>query len=151
MWIPKIREGVVIDHIPSGVGSSVLDMIRSYPRMRDVVITVALNCQSNKLGRKDLIKLDVAELPPGLLQRIALVAPGVTIKRISNYAVDKKYVNEPPEQLDNLVKCRNPNCISNNERHARTSFGRVGASGTTFKCNFCERVFDLADLELLRP
>jgi len=150
LLIPKIRNGIVIDHVPVGLGPRVLDMIRSYPEMGEIVITLGVNYLSSKLGRKDLVKLDVRELPQSLLHEISLISPGVSIKRITNYEVDKKYVNQPPERILNLARCRNPNCVTNSERGMKTSFRRLSESSMQFRCDFCERVFDLDELEIIR-
>jgi len=146
MLIPKIERGIVIDHVPAGMGPKVLDLIRSFPGMDSVVVTLALNCVSTKLGKKDLLKLDIPEFPPSLLDRISLVAPGVTIKRISNFVVDKKYKIEPPERIENLARCRNPNCVTNTEPSVPTAFVRLDKTSRSFRCEHCERVFLLDEL-----
>ncbi len=148
LHIPKIEEGIVIDHIPAGLGTRVLDIIRSYDGMNEVVITLALNCQSSRLGRKDLLKLEKATIPEHVLDHMALVSPGITIKRIRNYVVDKKFVISIPKKIVGLARCKNPNCISNNERDQATEFTGVRRAPGSFRCAFCERVFSLKELEL---
>lgn len=149
--IPKIRSGIVIDHIPSGLGLRLVEIIRSYPGMADVVTSVGFNYSSQKLGKKDLIKLQTEDLDERILQHISLVSPGISIKRITNYVVDKKYVLRPPELLDNLVACHNPNCVTSHENNMATRFRQVDSEGTLFRCEFCERVFHIDELRLLTP
>lgn len=148
LLIPKIREGIVMDHIPSGKGTRVLKMIRACPGMEDVIITLGLNYSSNKIGRKDMLKLAVKDLPEALLHQISVVSPAVSIKRITDYNVEKRYVNEPPEVIRAIARCRNPNCVTNNERHVQTSFTRLQPGSRRFRCDFCERIFLLKELEL---
>jgi len=147
--IPKIERGIVVDHIPVGFGVKVLEIIRSYPGMSDVVMTVGLNYRSTKLGTKDMLKLVTTdELPPEVLEHLSLVSPGISIKRIRDYGVDKKFVIETPNEIKGQARCRNPNCISNNERHMVTHFKATRRDPGRYRCMFCERVFLLGELEL---
>lgn len=149
LLIPKIENGIVIDHIPAGLGAPILRAIVAHPEARNVVLTLGLNYKSNKLGHKDLIKLDIDDLPASVLEQIALIAPGVTVKRIKQFDVDKKYVMQTPELLHNLVKCRNPNCITNHEGSIRTEFRAINNQRLQYKCTHCERIFALPELERL--
>jgi aspartate carbamoyltransferase regulatory subunit len=149
--IPKIEHGIVIDHIPAGWGLKLLEIIHGYPEMTSVVATVGLNYVSRKLGKKDMIKLAIEELPPSLLEHVSLIRAGVTIKRIKNYEVEKKFVVQFPEQLVDQARCRNPNCITNHERDVATRFRRVDPKGERFQCAFCERIFPIGELEVRIP
>lgn len=151
LLILKIEQGIVIDHIPAGKGPELLDIIRSYPEMKNAVSSLGLNYKSTKFGSKDLIKIQVEDFPERIVQHISLIAPGVTMKRIRDFEVDKRYVNQPPEVIDNLVKCLNPECITNFERDVRTRFCRVSDQGLRFRCSYCERIFSVDELELLMP
>ncbi|MBM4371933.1 MAG: aspartate carbamoyltransferase regulatory subunit [Deltaproteobacteria bacterium] len=147
--IPKIERGIVIDHIPAGFGVTVLEIIRSYPGMKDVVTTVGLNYESTKLGRKDMLKLVTDELAPEVLAHLSLVTPGISIKRIRAYQVDKKLVIQTPAEITGKARCRNPNCISNHERNAVTGFRATRRDPGRYRCVYCERVFLLGELELI--
>lgn len=149
LHIPKIEKGIVIDHIPTGHGIHILEIIRSHPEMKEVVITLGLNYRSTKLGKKDLIKLEVQELTPRIVQHISLICPGVTVKRISDYEVDERLIVRSPQVVKNRLECRNPNCITNHERHIETCFRLVDEQKQTFKCVYCERVFHLGELRPL--
>jgi len=151
MLIPKIREGIVIDHIPAGDGVKVLAAIRIYPGMDEVVLTLGLNYGSTKLGRKDMIKMAATDLPEEILDHISLIAPGVSIKGIHDYQVDKRFVIELPELIENKLRCRNPNCVTNFERGVETLFNCIDINNRHFKCSHCERIFRLDELELLNP
>ena len=148
--IPKIESGIVVDHIPVGYGVKVLKIIRSYPGMKDVVTTIGLNYLSTKLGRKDMLKLVTDELPSEVLDHMSLVSPGISIKRIRDYQVDKKFVITTPVEITGQALCRNPNCITNHERHMTTCFKATRRDPGKYRCMFCERVFFLGELELSR-
>lgn len=146
LLIPKIERGIVIDHIPAGLGIRVMALIGRWPELEDAVVTLGLNYKSTRMGRKDMIKLQTGPLPPRLLQMLALVCPGVTIKRIDRFEVVEKVVVQVPELFDNLARCINPNCITNAEPHVATRFRRIESGSQYFKCAHCERVCSLDEL-----
>jgi len=148
LLIPRIENGIVIDHIPAGMGVALLDIIRSDAGLSDVVTTLGLNYGSPTLGTKDMIKIWARELPTSVLAQISVVAPGVTIKRVTDYEVDKRYVLWPPKAIEGLARCRNPGCITNHEAGVVTRFGAIDADRKLFRCAYCERVFRIAELEI---
>ncbi|KAF1080202.1 MAG: Aspartate carbamoyltransferase regulatory chain (PyrI) [Candidatus Rifleibacterium amylolyticum] len=147
LLIPKIENGFVLDHIPAGSGVKILNLIRGHHELNAAVLSVGLHYTSRRLGRKDLIKIQCGELPQRFLQHLSLVVPGVTIKRVENFAIARKIVLEPPELVDNLLSCPNPGCITNHERGVTTCFHLVRREPMKFRCNHCERWFALAELE----
>ena len=147
LHIPKIDLGIVIDHIPAGQGIKILEIISKYEEMKDVVVSLGLNYESAKLGKKDLIKLQMEYLSPEIIQHISIMVPGVTIKAIKNYKVHSKVVVQPPKEIKSLLLCKNPNCITNTEKHVPTLFRTTDAEGKKVRCNYCERIFDLHELE----
>jgi aspartate carbamoyltransferase regulatory subunit len=149
LLIPKIERGIVIDHVPAGFGLKILEIFHRYPEMQAVIATVGLNYSSSKLGKKDMIKLQTEELPPKVLEHISMLCSGVTIKRIRNYEVDKRFVVGLPEAVIGQARCRNPGCITNHERDVVTRFSCIDSATKRFKCAFCERIFPLNELEFL--
>ncbi|HOT27800.1 MAG TPA: aspartate carbamoyltransferase regulatory subunit [Candidatus Ozemobacteraceae bacterium] len=147
LLIPKIENGIVIDHIPAGLGSEILHILSYHPELAGTPITFGLNYQSRRLGKKDLIKLQITELPPRFLSHLSIIAPGVTVKRIKDFKVDRKIILDPPEIIEGILKCPNPNCVTNFECHVRTSFHCLETSPLRFRCNFCERLFAVDELE----
>jgi len=145
--IPKIDLGIVIDHIPAGQGIKVLEIISKYEEMKDVVVSLGLNYDSRKLGKKDLIKLQLEYLSQEIIQHISIVVPGITIKSIKDYKVYSKVVVKPPQVIRDLLVCKNPNCITNSERHVPTVFTAVSPETKQVKCQYCERIFDLHELQ----
>ena len=146
LMIPKIELGIVIDHIPAGKGVKILEIISHYEEMKDVALTLGLNYSSKKLGRKDLIKLQLEFLAPEIIQQISILAPGVTVKAIKNFKVHSKVVVQAPKEIHNLLICKNPKCVTNEEKHVETFFSAVDEQVKKVKCNYCERIFDLYEL-----
>ena len=151
LLIPKIENGFVIDHIPAGFGLEILRVVNQHHELDNVVITLGSNCKSRKLGRKDLLKFQTSQLPSRFLQHLSLICSGVTVKRIKNFEVEAKIVLEPPEIVEGFLACPNPNCITNHERGASTSFHLLNRSPNAFHCAYCERDFSMSELEAALP
>ncbi len=149
LLIPKIELGIVIDHIPAGGGIKILEIISRYEEMKGVPVTLGQNYLSGKLGKKDLIKLQMEYLAPEIIQQISIVVPGVTIKAIKNFNVHSKVVVHPPKEISNLLECKNPKCITNEEKHIGTLFTAVDNDTEEVRCNYCERVFKLTELDVI--
>lgn len=150
LLIPKIEDGIVIDHIPAGLGTAVLGILQDHAELRGTTTAVGLGLPSARLGRKDMIKLWSRDIPDHVVQHISLVAPGATVKRVRGFAVDKRYVVALPRELVDMVRCFNPNCITNVEPGAPTRFRCVDETARLFRCAYCEKVFPLAQLERIR-
>lgn len=150
LLIPKIKEGIVIDHIPAGLGPRVLELLRSYPELAGRATSLGLNYKSKRLPLKDMLKLDAENLPETLMNHISLVASGVTIKKIQDYEVVQHYVLHPPEVILGLARCLNPGCISNVESGVRSQLNRAPWGQNMYRCLYCERVMRLEELEIRR-
>jgi len=151
LLIPKIENGIVIDHIPAGSGVRILEILRADPKLSAAITTLGLNYSSRKLGRKDMIKLWVEELPPQVLQHISMICRGVTIKSIKRFGVEKKLFLSVPESIVGQARCKNPTCITNHERDVITRFFMTDPSSNEFKCAHCEQVAPLSELEIVVP
>jgi aspartate carbamoyltransferase regulatory subunit len=147
LLIPKIESGVVIDHIPAGLGPRVVEIIHAHAGLEQAMISLGLNYGSTKQGRKDMVKLHEHPLPSEVLEQIALVSPGVTIKRVEGFEVVERLVIQPPQRIVGLAICRNPNCVTNTEASVTTRFIAVDPKARKFRCGFCERVFRLRDMQ----
>ncbi len=134
--ISPIKNGTVIDHITPGEGLTVIRIL-GIDRRSDVTMTIASNVASSRGGRKDLVKIENRELLKAEVDRIALIAPDATISIIRNFKVaDKKYV-EVPEDIVGVIKCPNPNCITNTAEPVESRF-TVHPRG--FRCRYCDTV-----------
>jgi aspartate carbamoyltransferase regulatory subunit len=151
LLIPKIEAGIVIDHIPAGLGLKVLGILHSYPEMSNVITTVGLNYSSSKLGKKDMLKLQTQALPPRIMQHLAIACSGISVKRVQDYRVVEKLVITVPETVVGTARCRNPSCITNHERDVTTRFRCVDAPKKRYQCAFCEGIFALDELAVIVP
>ncbi len=151
LLIPKIESGVVIDHIPAGLGLRIVEIMRQWAGLEDAMLTLGLNLASTRAGTKDMVKLHDHQLPAAVVAQIALVSPGLTIKRVQDFRVVEKLVLQPPREIRDLAICRNPNCVTNREAGVRTHFKAVDPKASKFRCSFCERVFRLRHMQFTTP
>ncbi|HZD43483.1 MAG TPA: aspartate carbamoyltransferase regulatory subunit [Methanomicrobiales archaeon] len=131
--VSKIRNGTVIDHITAGEALNVLRILGITGSTTET-LSVATNVES-RYGKKDIVKIEKRELCKEEVDRIALIAPKATINIIRNYEVfDKKGVSIP-ELLIGVVRCPNPECISNTQEPIESKF-EVLESGV-LRCMYC--------------
>src|SRR3990167_8569691 len=120
--IPAIREGTVIDHIPSRVTLKVMRILDL--KEFEHVVSVAFNLESKSMGKKGIIKVGGRFLTQDEVDKVAILAPNATVNIIKDYKVEKKIHVHLPEVVNNIVKCSNPICITNNEE-VKTKFAVV--------------------------
>lgn len=140
--VRPIKNGTVIDHIPVGQALNVLKILgvtgSSIPR--DTIISVVMNVPSHAIGTKDIVKVENRELKPQEVDKISLIAHTATINIIRNFEVSKKYKVALPEQIEGIVKCANPSCISNTLEPLRSKFIVERRKPMQLRCVYCERV-----------
>ena len=134
--VPRIENGTVIDHIPTTALYQVIHILglESY---NDQVL-IGNNLNSEKLGRKGIIKINNKHFSKEEISKIALVAPYATIIDIRDFAVIDKFVTEVPDHIGKFVKCANPKCITNSEE-IPTSFDIVDKTNLKLRCHYCEK------------
>jgi aspartate carbamoyltransferase regulatory subunit len=139
----QLDNGTVIDHIANG---QALRVIRLLGLGRDSVVAVGMNFDSEKLGRKDLVKVENLYLTDAQANKVALVAPEATVNIIRRGKLVKKHAIAIPEELVGLLRCSNPRCITNHEA-AATRFRRVPERARpAYRCAYCERVMEEPEL-----
>ena len=134
MNIDSIQNGVVIDHITAGGGMKLYELLG----LDTVDCSVALirNVGSKKMGRKDIIKIDAAI--PVNLDVIGYVDPGATVNIIRDgVLVDKRSI-DMPEQLVNVIKCKNPRCITTCEQELDHVVRLTDREHKVYRCIYCE-------------
>ena len=127
----------MIDHIPSGSVFQVIKILNLTEYSDQLLI--ATNLDSQKMGKKGIIKVSNLFFRPDEINKIALVAPSATLIVIRNFEVIKKSQVEVPDCVENIVKCFNPNCITNNEDIA-TRFRVIDKKEMKLRCHYCEKI-----------
>jgi aspartate carbamoyltransferase regulatory subunit len=134
--VNKIKEGIVIDHLPSGSAFKILSLINNIGKHKGR-IAVLSNTKSSKLGMKDIIKIEGKSLDYGEMSSISLIAPNATICKISEYGVSEKHTVSIPDKISGILNCSNMNCISNNDVEAIGDFSTISKDPLILICNYC--------------
>jgi len=139
MKIKLIRNGVVIDHITSGKALQVLEILGIGEDYSDEV-TIGMNIHSKSMGKKDIAKLENRDVKTDEINKIAIIAPKATINRIVEYKVVKKDKVVLPNEIIGILKCQNPQCISNKAREpVKSRFYVTQREPLVLTCKYCER------------
>jgi len=142
----RIQNGIVIDHVPHWSAFKVLDILGL--RGTDSLVTVGFGMASDKMGRKDLVKVENGELTVKDINKIALVAPQASINRIQDSVIVEKFKVRLPDQIRGLVRCCNPGCITQ-EEPAPTRFTTLEREPVRLRCHYCLQVTSSGNLELI--
>jgi aspartate carbamoyltransferase regulatory subunit len=140
--IVPIKNGTVIDHIANGLALEVLKIIGVESLDKDSTVSVALHVRSNRLGWKDIVKVENMELSPRKVNAIALVSPTATISIIRDFKVREKRPVDLPERIVGILRCPNPNCISNQSEPLESEFEVTQRRPVVLTCAYCDRQVD---------
>ena len=135
--INSIIQGIVIDHIKPGWGLKVFD----YLKLANADFTVALimNASSQKFGRKDIIKIE-NEIDIDLAM-LGFIDPNITVNIIENEVITEKINLSLPEEVRGIIQCKNPRCITSNERNIEHKFVLIDADNGVYKCDYCDHIY----------
>ncbi len=134
MKIDPIQNGVVIDHITAGKGMLLYELL--HLESLDASIALIKNVASKRIGKKDIIKID-ADINVDL-DVIGYVDPGATINYIKDGNLVKKCNIDLPEQLVDVIKCKNPRCITSTEQELKHVFKLTDKEQKVYRCIYCE-------------
>ena len=147
LQVSALCNGTVIDHIPADKLFAVVNLL-NIPEMSNNV-TIGYNLESKKLGKKGLIKVSDRFFTDDEVNKISVVAPNVVMNTIRDYYVVEKREVKMPDEIHNIIKCNNLNCITNNEP-METHFYVANRDTHTLKCRYCEKEVSLDDIKLLQ-
>lgn len=134
MKIDSIANGIVIDHITAGQGMKLYELL-GLDKL-DCSVAIIKNATSKKCGKKDIIKID-ADIPVSL-DVIGYVDPGATVNVIKNGELVEKRAIDMPEILTDVIKCKNPRCITSVEQELKHMFKLTDRRNKVYRCVYCE-------------
>ena len=134
MNIDSIQNGVVIDHITAGSGMRLYDLLGL--DRTDLSMAIIRNVASRKMGKKDIIKID-ADIDVNL-DVIGYVDPGATVNIIKDGLLYEKKTIEMPELLTDVIRCKNPRCITGTEQELKHVFRLTDRAKKEYRCVYCE-------------
>ena len=134
MNVDSIRNGVVIDHITPGRGMLVYRFL-GLDKL-NCPVAIIMNAASRRMGAKDIIKVDI-DLPLSL-DALGYIDPDVTVNIIENGLLTRKYHPGLPREIVDIVKCKNPRCITSTEQELPHIFKLVNPAKREYRCIYCE-------------
>lgn len=135
MNVDEIKNGFVIDHIKAGKGMEIYRLLGL--EQLDCPIAIIKNAPSRRVGKKDIIKVDAtnAEID---LSVLGYIDPDVTVNVIKDGVNVRKYHPELPLEIANIIKCKNPRCITSTEQELPHVFKLTDRETRTYRCIYCE-------------
>ena len=135
MNIDAIQNGIVIDHITAGRGMRIYELLGL--DALDVSVALIKNAVSHRTGgKKDIIKIDSTMHVN--FDVLGFVDPGVTVNIIRNGQLVEKRRIDMPERLTNVIRCKNPRCITSTERAIDHVFKLTDPKNKVYRCIYCE-------------
>ncbi|MFW5956413.1 MAG: aspartate carbamoyltransferase regulatory subunit [Halorhabdus sp.] len=142
--VSKIRNGTVIDHITGGQAMHVLSIL-GIDGVDGDTLSIVMNTPSDRLGTKDIVKVEDRELSQAELDVLSLIAPEATVNIIRDFEVIEKHQVTRPEEVLDVLTCPNRNCITTANEPVASRF-EVLEDGV--RCCYCDTIVreDIADL-----
>ncbi len=134
MHIDSIKNGIVLDHIKAGKAMELYRVLEL--NKLECSVAVLMNVPSQKMGRKDMIKIaEDYEVDLGIL---GYIDPGITVNIIRDGALVEKHTVDLPEKITGYLKCNNPRCITTTEQELQQVFKLANRETATYRCIYCE-------------
>jgi aspartate carbamoyltransferase regulatory subunit len=134
--IAEIKNGIVIDHIKAGQGIKIFNWLGLDKASYTVAFVV--NATSERMGRKDLIKIDnTISINFDLL---GLIDPNITVNIIENEVITEKIELHLPERVVDVLICKNPRCITATERYIPHIFHLENPEQRIYRCEYCDEI-----------
>ena len=136
--VGKIEEGFVLDHIKAGNSLDLYDHLQL--DKLDCTVAIIKNARSNKMGKKDILKVecDIDKLD---LDILAFLDHNITVNVIKNGEIVAKKELILPKQIKNVIKCRNPRCITSIEQGLPHIFFLADEQKEVYRCKYCEEKY----------
>ncbi|MDR0413989.1 MAG: aspartate carbamoyltransferase regulatory subunit [Prevotellaceae bacterium] len=145
--VSAIKNGTVIDHIPSGSLFKVVEIL-ALNRCKSQ-LTLGNNLESKLLGAKAIIKVADRFFADDEMNRIALVAPQAKFNIIRDYEVMEKRTVTLPDAIVGIARCMNPMCVTNHQP-ILTKFNVVSKKDVLLQCCYCDKVTDQEHLVIIK-
>lgn len=137
LTVNSINCGIVIDHITAGNGIKIFEKLKLGEVNFPVVLLI--NVSSNKLGKKDIIKIE-NKIDVDLTM-LGLIDPNITVNIIENNKTVNKMSIKIPKEVQGLFKCKNPRCVSNFDEYVSPKFKLAHSNGKIhYRCSYCEEL-----------
>lgn len=145
LLISRIRNGTVLDHLKAGSSFHVLAALDISGEDGNQV-SVAMNVPSNRIEKKDIIKVENRFLKAEETNRLALMAPNASVNIVKDYNVVEKRSVEVPLSFVNVFACTNPTCISNSGEPMIPELKVIRSNPAVLQCKYCSRILQVDEV-----
>ena len=135
MNIGQIKDGIVLDHMTAGNSMNIYHVLQL--DKLDCTVALIKNAESPKMGKKDIIK--ISTLMDLDLDILGYLDPGVTVNIIRDGKVAERRHLELPQRVVDVIKCKNPRCITSVEREIVHEFKLTDPTKKVYRCIYCEQ------------
>ncbi len=137
--ISGIREGYVLDHIKAGMSLKIYDYLK-LDELEDGTTAIIMNARSNKMGKKDIIKV---ECPVDAidLDILGYIDHNITVNIIKDDEIVEKRGLSLPKEIKNVICCKNPRCITSVEQGLPQIFYLADEKNEVYRCRYCEEKY----------
>lgn len=138
LHIGKISQGFVLDHIEAGKSMELYKYLKL--DKLDCCVAIIKNAKSNKMGKKDLIKIE-CPIDCINLDILGFIDHNITVNIIENETIVEKKTLKLPKEIKNVVKCKNPRCITSVEQGLDQVFVLTDEEHAVYRCKYCEEKY----------
>ena len=135
MKVDSIKDGIVLDHIKAGRSMRIYQLL--HLDQLECSVAILKNVPSKKMGKKDIIKIGDADVHLDL-DVLGYVDPDITLNVIREVTCTEKKHVALPEKLENVIRCKNPRCITTTEQELPQIFQLTDRSERTYRCLYCD-------------
>lgn len=136
--VGKIEEGFVLDHIKAGKSLSIYELLQL--DKLDCPVAIIKNARSDKMGKKDILKVE-CNVDMLDLDVLAVIDHNITVNVIQNGEIVSKKELVLPKQIKNVLKCRNPRCITSIEQELPHIFVLADEEREIYRCKYCDEKY----------
>lgn len=136
--VGKIEEGFVLDHIKAGKSLSIYEHL-GLDKL-DCTVAIIKNARSNKMGKKDILKVE-CDIDTLDLDVLAFIDHNITVNVIKDGDIVDKKELKLPKMVKNVIKCRNPRCITSIEQELPHIFVLADEEKEIYRCRYCEEKY----------
>ena len=136
--VGKLNEGFVLDHIPAGESMTIYHNLKLHKM--DCCVAIIKNARSEKMGKKDIIKVE-APMNSVDLDILGFINHNITVNIIHDGEIVEKKDLKPPKKIVNVIKCRNPRCITSIEQGLTQVFLLTDEKKEIYRCKYCEEKY----------
>ena len=138
LTVGKISEGFVLDHIEAGKSMEIYKYL--HLDKLDCCVAIIKNAKSNKMGKKDIMKI---ECPIDFmdLDILGFIDHKITVNIIKDEKIVEKRILKLPKQITNVIKCKNPRCITSIEQGLDHVFILADPEKEVYRCKYCEEKY----------